>query len=192
MNLSSEQLVELADTSLRMRERIIRLACDGGCFLGASLSAVDTINYLYHHFLNIQSFDSFSRDYFFLSKGHDVPAFIRSSLILVLMNSLKDHLSVNDNIYWHPNTSIAGVEFHSGSLGHLLSVGCGVALDFTIRGGSHRVVVMTGDGELNEGSNWEALLVANSYKLDNLVVVVDRNHFQANVATEDLILGAIV
>ena len=74
MNLSSEQLVELADTSLRMRERIIRLACDGGCFLGASLSAVDTINYLYHHFLNIQSFDSFSRDYFFLSKGHDVPA----------------------------------------------------------------------------------------------------------------------
>ena len=100
---------------------------------------------------------------------------------------LKIRLSVNDNIYWHPNTSIAGVEFHSGSLGHLLSVGCGVALDIKIRGGSQRVVVMTGDSELNEGSNWEALLVANSYKLDNLVVVVDRNHFQANVATEDLI-----
>ncbi len=63
----------------------------------------------------------------------------------------------------------------------------GVALDCKLRGGSNRVVVITGDGELNEGSVWETLLVANAYELDNLTVVVDRNQFQANIRTEDLI-----
>jgi transketolase len=100
---------------------------------------------------------------------------------------LANHLSVNDSVYWHPNRKIPGVEFHSGSLGHLLSVATGVAMDIKMRGGKNKVVVITGDGELNEGSNWEALLVAQAYKLDNLVVVVDRNEFQANIRTEELI-----
>jgi transketolase len=90
-------------------------------------------------------------------------------------------------MYWHPNRNIPGVEFHSGSLGHLLSVGLGIALDIRLGGGSNRVFVILGDGELNEGSVWESLLVASARKLDNLVCIVDRNEFQANLRTEELL-----
>jgi transketolase len=72
-------------------------------------------------------------------------------------------------------------------LGHLLAVASGVALDCKLRRQTNRVVVITGDGELNEGSNWEACLVAQAYHLDNLVIVVDLNAFQANLRTEALL-----
>jgi len=100
---------------------------------------------------------------------------------------LSAHLSAGDDIYWHPNKKIPGVEFHSGSLGHLLPVAAGVALDCKLRGQGNRVAVILGDGELNEGSNWEACLVASAYKLDNLIIIIDRNRFQANKKTEDLV-----
>ncbi|MDH4069437.1 MAG: transketolase, partial [Ignavibacteria bacterium] len=100
---------------------------------------------------------------------------------------LANHLRVNDSIYWHPNRSVPGIEFHSGSLGHLLSVAIGVALDIRIRGGTNRVFVIVGDGELNEGTIWEGCLVASAMKLDNLTMIVDRNGFQANIRTEELI-----
>jgi transketolase len=100
---------------------------------------------------------------------------------------LKNHLSTADSIYWHPNRAIPGVEFHSGSLGHLPAVAAGVALDCKLKGGDNRVIVITGDGELNEGSVWETLLVANAQGLGNLTLVVDRNQFQANIRTEELV-----
>src|SRR5262249_43692467 len=87
----------------------------------------------------------------------------------------------------HPNRAIPGVEFHSGSLGHLPAVAAGVAMDIQLSGGANRVFVIAGDGELNEGSVWEAALVAAARKLDNLVLIVDRNGFQANVRTEELV-----
>jgi transketolase len=180
---------ELRASSLRVRSHIVRLATAGGCFVGASLSAADIIVYLYRRFLRIGSFTDPERDYFFLSKGHDVPALYGTFVDLGWLpeERLRHHLKTDDSIYWHPNTAIPGIEFHSGSLGHLLPVAVGVALDCRWKGQKNRVVVMVGDGELNEGSNWEALLVAQAYHLDNLVVVVDRNEFQANVRTEELI-----
>ena len=181
----------LSDIAFKVRQHIIRMSTNGGCFVGASLSATDLIVYLYTSFLNINkdNLDDPDRDYLFLSKGHDVPALYGTFAEIGLMDRerLKNHLSVNDNIYWHPNTKIPGIEFHSGSLGHLPSVALGVALDIKMRGGKNRVVCILGDGELNEGTCWEAVLVANAYKLDNLIFVVDRNQFQANIATEDLI-----
>jgi transketolase len=182
---------ELRATALNVREHIVRMSTDGGCFTGASLSAVDLIVYLYSSFLNVNA-DNLTdpnRDYLFLSKGHDVPALYGTFAELGLLDKarLSNHLSLNDHIYWHPNTHILGIEFHSGSLGHLPSVAIGVAMDIKISGGSNKVVCILGDGELNEGTCWEAMLVANAYKLDNLIFVVDRNHFQANVRTEDLI-----
>jgi transketolase len=184
--LTKQSLQSLA---LNAREHIVRMSGNGGCFIGASLSAVDVIVYLYKQFLSILDPADPHRDYFFLSKGHDVPALygVFAELGLIERSRLTLHLSTQDSIYWHPNRQIPGVEFHSGSLGHLLPVAVGVALDLKIRKSRNRVVVMTGDGELDEGSNWEAMLVASAYKLDNLVVVVDRNEFQANVRTEDLI-----
>ncbi|MES2112192.1 MAG: 1-deoxy-D-xylulose-5-phosphate synthase N-terminal domain-containing protein [Bacteroidota bacterium] len=191
MQTEAISIENLQATALKVREHIIKMSTDGGCFVGASLSAADLIVYLYSEFLNInpENLDDPNRDYLFLSKGHDVPALYGTFVELGLMapERLKNHLSVNDNIYWHPNTKIPGIEFHSGSLGHLPSVAIGVALDIKIRGGNNKVVCITGDGELNEGTCWEAMLVANAYQLDNLIFVVDRNHFQANMPTEGLI-----
>jgi transketolase len=182
---------QLEATALKVREHIIKMSTDGGCFVGASLSAADLIVYLYSEFLNVNAdnLDDPDRDYLFLSKGHDVPALYGTFAEMGLLerDRLKNHLSLNDHIYWHPNTHIPGVEFHSGSLGHLPSVAIGVAIDIKIRGGKNKVVCIMGDGELNEGTCWEAALVANAHKLDNLIFVIDRNHFQANMATEELI-----
>lgn len=182
---------ELQEIALKVREHIVRMSTGGGCFTGASLSAVDLIVYLYSEFLNVNALNLYNpeRDYLFLSKGHDVPALYGTlaELGLLQKDRLKNHLSLDDYIYWHPNTRIPGIEFHSGSLGHLPSVAVGVAMDIKISGGDNKVVCILGDGELNEGTCWEAMLVANAYKLDNLIFVVDRNQFQANVRTEELI-----
>jgi transketolase len=175
----------------RVRRHIIKLATSGGCFIGASLSCVDILTYLYCNWLNLDkdNLNDPGRDYLLLSKGHDVPALygLFAELGFIDPARLANHLKTNDDIYWHPNRNIPGVEFYSGSLGHLLSVGVGIAMDIKLRGGSNRVVVILGDGELNEGSVWEATLVAAAKGLDNLVAIIDRNAFQANMATEDLI-----
>ena len=193
------ELEHLQSTALNVREHIIRMSGGGGCFIGASLSCVELMVYCYSRVIRRGEGDAngdasggangLGRDYLFLSKGHDVPALYGTFAELGLMDKgrLANHLSTADSIYWHPNRNIPGVEFHSGSLGHLPAVAAGVALDCKLRGGDNRVVVITGDGELNEGSVWESLLVANAYGLDNLTVVVDRNQFQANIRTEDLI-----
>lgn len=189
--MTEEKLETLKSIALRVREHIIGMSTDGGCFVGASLSATDLMVYLYNDFLNISKENLYdpNRDYLFLSKGHDVPALYGTLVEMGILeaNRLQNHLSTSDNIYWHPNTKIPGIEFHSGSLGHLPAVSLGVALDCKIRGTENKIVCILGDGELNEGSCWEAVLVANAYKLDNLIFVIDRNQFQANVATEDLI-----
>ncbi|RJQ63526.1 MAG: transketolase [Stygiobacter sp.] len=189
--MTNKKLTKLQNQALKVREHIIRMSGNGGCFIGASLSCADIILYLYKEFLNVSP-DNLSdpkRDYFFLSKGHDVPALYGTYVELGWLEEsrLSNHLKTNDTIYWHPNRNIPGVEFHSGSLGHNLSVAMGVAMDCKLRKQKNKVVVVVGDGELNEGSMWEGLLVASAYKLDNLMIVVDRNKFQANMATEELI-----
>jgi transketolase len=188
-NKKSKQ--ELENTALNVREHIIRMATDGGCFIGASLSCADLLVYLYSDFLNVNknNLKDENRDYFFLSKGHDVPALYGTfaELGIIEKERLKNHLKTNDFIYWHPNVKVPGIEFHSGSLGHLLSVSAGVALDCKLKGSGSKVVVVLGDGECNEGSVWEASLVIAAHKLDNLIAVIDRNHFQANLQTEELI-----
>jgi transketolase len=185
------ELHDLPELALRVREHIVRLATAGGCFIGASLSCADLLVHLYTRVLRLsrQTLADPGRDYLFLSKGHDVPALYGTlaELGYIERDRLKQHLKTGDSIYWHPNRSVPGVEFHSGSLGHLLSVAIGVALDIRLRGGANRVYVILGDGELDEGSVWEACLVASAYRLDNLVAIVDRNEFQANVRTEDLV-----
>jgi len=189
--MTETERLDLQQRALRVREHIIRMATDGGCFIGASLSCTDLIVYLYSEVLRIapdRTTDE-DRDFFFLSKGHDVPSVYGTLVELGYMDKarLGNHLKTNDSLYWHPNTSIPGIEFHSGSLGHLLSVGIGVALDSRLRKSKNRVFVVLGDGELNEGSIGEGCLVAGAHRLDNLVAIVDRNAFQANMRTEDLI-----
>ncbi len=182
---------DLSNLALRVREHIVRMSTDGGCFIGASLSCADLLVYLYKEVLSIspERVNDPNRDYLLLSKGHDVPALYGTlaELGFIERERLKGHLKTTDSIYWHPNRNVNGVEFHSGSLGHLLSVAIGIALDIKMRSGTNKVFVILGDGELNEGSVWEGLLVASALKLDNLVAIVDRNEFQANIRTEELI-----
>lgn len=189
--MTKSHLETLQSTALKVREHVIRMSQGGGCFIGASLSCVDLMVYLYAEVIRRKEDDlqDPQRDYLFLSKGHDVPALYGTFVEMGLLEAdrLSNHLSTSDSIYWHPNRNIPGVEFHSGSLGHLPAVAAGVALDCKLRGGDNRVVVITGDGELNEGSVWETILVANAHGLDNLTIVVDRNQFQANIRTEDLV-----
>lgn len=187
--MTNEELDRLRSRALRVREHIIRLSGGGGCFIGASLSCVELMVYCYARVIRPERGTGLDRDYLFLSKGHDVPALYGTFVEMGWLEAdrLANHLSPADSIYWHPNRNIPGVEFHSGSLGHLPSVAAGVALDCRMRGGENRVVVITGDGELNEGSVWETLLVAQAYGLDNLTIVVDRNQFQANIRTEELV-----
>jgi transketolase len=182
---------ELTSQARRVRAHAIRMATNGGCFLGASLSCADLLVYLYDRVLRVtpDRLDDPGRDYLLLSKGHDVPALYGTLAErgYFPIERLANHLSIDDHLYWHPNRKIPGVEFHSGSLGHLLSVGTGIALDAKLRGAPTRVFVVVGDGELDEGSMWEAALVARAKQLDNLIMIVDRNGFQANVATESLL-----
>jgi transketolase len=177
--------------ALKVREHVIRMTRGGGCFLGASLSCTDLLVHLYTRVLRVSpdTVDDLDRDYLLLSKGHDVPALYGTLAELGFLSTqrLAHHLDPDDVLYWHPNRGVPGVEFHSGSLGHLLSVGAGIATDIKLRGGTNRVFVILGDGECDEGSVWEAALVAGAHKLDNLVAIMDRNGFQANVATEELI-----
>ncbi|MDR3626645.1 MAG: transketolase [Ignavibacteriaceae bacterium] len=185
------ELNSLQETAFKVREHIIKMSGNGGCFIGASLSCTDILVYLYKRFLNINPYnlDDENRDYLFLSKGHDVPALygVLAETGIIDKARLKNHLKLNDDIYWHPNKKIPGIEFHSGSLGHLLSVSMGVAYDCMLKRKNNKIVVILGDGELNEGSNWEAILVAAALKLNNLLVIIDRNQFQANIRTEKLI-----
>lgn len=189
--MNVDEIREMEEMALRVREHIIRLSTDGGCFTGASLSCADLIVYLYTRFLDVSydRLDDPERDYLFLSKGHDVPALYGTFVELGWMEPerLANHLHTNDSIYWHPNRNVPGIEFHSGSLGHLPSVAIGVAMDCKMRGLKNRIIVITGDGELDEGTVWEALLVASAKQLDNLLFIVDRNAFQANIRTEELI-----
>jgi len=184
-------VIARAELALKVREHVIRMTRGGGCFLGASLSCADLLVQLYTRVLQISpaSVDDPARDYLLLSKGHDVPALYATLAELGFLPTarLARHLDPDDDLYWHPNRAIPGVEFHAGSLGHLLSVGAGIATDVRMRGGANRVFVVLGDGECDEGSVWEAALVAAAHKLDNLVAVIDRNGYQANLATEDLI-----
>jgi transketolase len=182
---------QLQTMALRVRECILGMATGGGCFIGSAFSCADLLVYLYTRFLDVDAerLDDPHRDYFFLSKGHAAPALYATLVEVGLLEAarLDHHLQTEDLIYWHPNRQVPGVEFHTGSLGHGLAVALGVALDCRMRRQANRVVVLTGDGELNEGANWEACLVASAHHLDNLVIVVDRNAFQANYPTEDLI-----
>lgn len=189
--MTEQKLRSLQSLALKVREHIIDMSVGGGCFIGASLSCVELVVYLYAEYLNIDKDDikNPGRDYLFLSKGHDVPALYSTlaELGFIGKERLKSHLLTEDSVYWHPNRNITGVEFHSGSLGHLPSVAAGVAMDCKLTGQNNQVIVITGDGELNEGTVWETILVANAYKLNNLTIIVDRNQFQANIRTEELV-----
>ncbi len=150
---------------------------------GGALSMADLLAVLYNDILQVDPrnpTDS-KRDRFLLSKGHACSALYA---VLALKGFFpKERLleyGQNGSIFLtHCSSQIPGVELSTGSLGHALSVGCGIALGAKLKKQSFKTYVLSSDGELDEGSNWEAILFAPQRKLDNLVLIVDHNKIQS-------------
>lgn len=157
---------------------------------GGSLSCVDILNVLYNHVMDITpgNFARTDRDRYIHSKGHSVEA-----LYAVLADqgffppaALETMEKFGSDFSGHPTRSVPGVEQNTGALGHGLSVAVGMALAAKMDGRCNRVFTLMGDGELAEGSVWEASMSAAHYRLDNLVVIVDRNTLQISGRTENV------
>ena len=176
---------------LSCKKNVLKMAKNGGCFIGSAFSCIDILAYLYSNIFDIEKIKNMEkdRDILILSKGHAVAALyaVLAQVDIISKDRLENYLAVDDDLYWHPNPNIPGIEFHSGSMGHGLAIGIGMAFASKLNKISNRIFVVLGDGELNEGSIWESVLIANAYNLDNLIVIIDRNFRQANLRTEELI-----
>ena len=162
----------------------------GSGHLGSSFSALDIVVHLLWRELNVAGlgWDHPDRDVFFSSKGHDVPGLYAALHALgVIPTDRLLRLRRLGGLDGHPDVGIPGIEANSGSLGMGLSKGRGMAWGkrFTGRGG--RVLVMTGDGELQEGQNWEAFASAVHQRVGNLWAIVDRNELQSDRPTEEIL-----
>ena len=128
------------------------------------------------------------RDRFVMSKGHCTGAFYATLAAAGYFpaDELSTYMEPESRLNGHPNRNyLPGVETNTGPLGHGLPVATGLAIAGQMTGADYRTFVLTGDGELQEGSNWEAALTAGHRKLENLTLIVDRNRLQQGAATED-------
>jgi transketolase len=157
---------------------------------GGSLSCVDILNVLYNQVMNVSpaNFSSPTRDRYIHSKGHSVEALyaVLADCGFFPPSDLETFSRYGSHYVGHPTRKVNGIEQNTGALGHGLSVGVGLALAGKIDRRNYRVYVTMGDGELTEGSIWEAAMSAAHYKLDNLIVIVDRNTLQITGKTENV------
>lgn len=155
---------------------------------GGSLSCTDILNVLYNRVMNVspENFADPDRDRYIQSKGHSVEALytVLADRRFFPAEELKTLGQYRSHLIGHPTRKVPGVEQNTGALGHGLSVAVGLALAAKMDGRSYRVYTLLGDGELTEGSSWEASMSAAHYRLDNLVVIVDRNGLQITGPTE--------
>jgi len=184
MTTSRDDLVaHLAEQARCIRRHVVRIAGMSDCHTGGSLSIADLLAALYFHVLRIDPANPAwgGRDYFILSKGHCVPA-LASALAMrgfFPEEELTRHLELDSLVPGHACARVTpGIDVSTGSLGHGLSVGVGAALGVRMDGAANRVFVLVGDGELQEGSNWEAAMAAAHHRLDGLTAIVDRNMYQ--------------
>lgn len=157
-----------------------------------ALSMTDVLVTLYVNYLNnspaIQ--DLPQRDRFILSKGHCCASLyvLLSEMGYFEQSELMAHFAENGTHFFaHASHTLSGVELSTGSLGHGLPVACGLALGAKRNGINNKVYCLVGDGEINEGSNWEAIMFAAHNKLDNLCLIVDKNKMQALGYTKDVL-----
>src|SRR5262249_38983794 len=167
----------------------------GSGHLGSSFSALDIVVHLLWRELNVAEvgWDDPGRDIFFSSKGHDVPGLYAALHALgVIPSERLLRLRRLGGLAGHPDVAVPGIEANSGSLGMGLSKGRGLAWAKRHLGHGGRVVVMTGDGELQEGQNWEALAAAAHQRVGDIWAIVDRNELQSDQRTEEILaLGDI-
>lgn len=193
--LTNQELESLKQSATNVRRNIVKMvhAAKSG-HPGGSLSGADILTVLYEKSLNIptqwdKSVDFDNRDRFILSKGHASPLLysILAQHGLFPQEELLTFRKIGSKLQGHPSRGyVPGVEASTGSLGQGLSLGCGVALGLKLDKNPANVVVYLGDGELQEGSNWEAFMQAAHRNLDNLIAIVDRNKLQIDGCTENV------
>jgi len=184
-------VITLKKEALKTRMELLKMIKEAGTgHTGSSLSNTDILTALYYGVLKVDPANPKwkERDRYVQSKGHAV-----ESLWVTLANKgffpkeeLKTFSKFGSRLIGHPNNKVPGVEMNTGSLGHGLSISVGMALAAKLDNKSYRVFTLMGDGELAEGSIWEAAMAAAQYKLDNLIGIIDRNHLQITGKTEDV------
>ena len=157
--------------------------------LASSLSCIDILTILYEKILKINpKKKDYKRDRFILSKGHAAGALYATLAHKGFFNKSKlySYGSKDSLLEEHPNPKLNGIEAPTGSLGHGLPVGCGMALSAKILKLNFRTFVLLGDGECNEGSIWEAAMAAPNFKLNNLYAIIDKNNFQQTGSNKEI------
>ena len=182
---------ELQIKSVEYRREILNIIKHANAgHTGGSLSCIDILNVLYNRVLNISPENKAdpNRDRYIHSKGHSVEALYvvltdRGFLSSDQLYTLEQYQS---DLIGHPTKKVPGIEQNTGALGHGLSVAVGMAIAAKIDHRPFRVYTMMGDGELTEGSIWEAAMSASHYQLDNLTAIIDRNGLQITGLTENV------
>ena len=176
-----------------LRKKILKMAFTGSTVhIGCAFSIVEILAVLFRDFLRFPNNDpsSDSRDFMILSKGHGVMALYScmDELGWFENDELENYFQDGSELKGLSDSRIKGIEVTSGSLGHGFSVGVGMALGAKRNGSDQKTYILVGDGELNEGPIWEGLLFAAHHKLENLMVIVDSNGFQAMGAIDEVIV----
>ncbi|MEI7848524.1 MAG: transketolase [Chloroflexota bacterium] len=187
----TDYYINLQAKSLLYRKTLLKLifAAKAG-HIGGSLSCVDLLNVLYNHVMNItpENFGEIDRDHYIHSKGHAVEALysVLADKGFFPWEALETVEKYGSHFTGHPTRDVPGIEQNTGALGHGLALAVGMALAAKKDGRANRIFTIMGDGELAEGSIWEASASAAHYKLDNLVAIIDRNSLQISGRTEDV------
>ncbi len=182
---------ELCIKSIAYRKTILAIIKNANAgHTGGSLSCIDILNVLYNRVLRVSpaTFNDPDRDRYIQSKGHAVEALytVLADRGFFPVSELDTLGRFRSHFIGHPTRKVPGIEQNTGALGHGLAIATGIALAGKLDGRGYRVYTLVGDGELHEGSNWEASMAAAHYRLDNLVVIVDRNGLQITGPTEDV------
>jgi transketolase len=182
---------ELQLKSIRYRRDILRHIVHAGAgHTGGSLSCVDILNALYNRVLRVspKTFRDPHRDRYVQSKGHSVEALyvVLADCGFFPASELETLCRYGSPFVGHPTRKVPGIEMNTGALGHGLSISVGMALAGKLDGAPYRVFTLLGDGELVEGSNWEATMAAAHYDLDNLTAIIDHNTLQITGPTRDV------
>jgi len=165
--------------------------------IGSGFSCADILTVLYGGWLNISpdSIKDPNRDRFILSKGHAAATYYATlaEYGFIPKEWLQSYCQFGSKLGGHVSHNVPGVEFSSGSLGHGLPAGVGMALVAKRAAKDYRVIVLMSDGEMDSGANWEAIMMAAGQRLDNLLAIIDKNKLQAMGFTEDIVpLGDLV
>jgi len=190
--LNQQDKTALEKIAVQNRKNVLRLMKAGRMgHIGGALSAIDIMTVLYFKIMRVdpQNPDWPQRDRFVLSAGHKCLALYATLAEKGFFSHeiLDTYGALGSNLGGHPDMhKVPGVETNTGALGHGLSIAGGMAMGLKMDSLDAKVYVIMGDGELAEGSNWEAAAAASHHRLDNLLVFVDRNHLQISGPTVDV------